>query len=579
MTELFFYIKQFGANSLDLFWFPILIWTVCCFLAFAILKTRKKLNPLFHYHLRTAALLSLPLGIGASALLGKIPEWFSSSNIETAFFVVSNPIEIVASSGSKALAQKTEWMELPFILGISTVLLLFVSLFMLVQLAASYFQLRTLYKNLELLDADEIHGLSYRHSNVKIAFHSHPLVPFTFGWKRPVIVLPEVLKQDGEKLQMALQHELVHIKRGDYLLQLLLSMIESLFWFHPFIRYANQEIDTYREISCDQEVLSHNHFSIKSYANLLYELVPLKSGAGKLSVSMAVQQSTLQKRLKTMKYHKLHTTSFKQSLCFLILMVIGITLPIACSDLRGSQAASYEELEQADLTLQSAKITINGINVNEDLENNASVTGLGAFLLNTQEHGIFKIAPRQFDGGIQSGNISDNTISFKLNQLDVEIISSSQILSIQSNSPVWVQHLPSNANTFTLQSLNNAESDIPPPPPSEFPSNKSSEKDYFVVVEQMPEPIGGIEAITSKIEYPDKAREAGIEGRVVVQFIVTENGDVEDARVVRGIGGGADEEALRVIREAKFTPGVQRGRNVRVQFALSINFDLSDTDL
>ena len=74
------------------------------------------------------------------------------------------------------------------------------------------------------------------------------------------------------------------------------------------------------------------------------------------------------------------------------------------------------------------------------------------------------------------------------------------------------------------------------------------------------------------------ARRAGIEGRVTVQFIVNESGDVENAQVVRGIGGGADEEALRVVRQAKFEPGMQRGKPVRVRYALSVNFRLEDSN-
>ncbi|MDX1642615.1 MAG: TonB family protein, partial [Balneolaceae bacterium] len=74
-----------------------------------------------------------------------------------------------------------------------------------------------------------------------------------------------------------------------------------------------------------------------------------------------------------------------------------------------------------------------------------------------------------------------------------------------------------------------------------------------------------------------EARQKSIEGRVYVQFIVNEQGDVEDAKVIRGIGGGADEEALRVVRQAKFEPGMQRGRPVRVQYSLPIFFRLDGT--
>lgn len=115
--------------------------------------------------------------------------------------------------------------------------------------------------------------------------------------------------------------------------------------------------------------------------------------------------------------------------------------------------------------------------------------------------------------------------------------------------------------------------DNPPPPPQEEEEN---EEDFFVVVEQMPELIGGLAELQSNIKYPEMARRAGIEGRVYVQFIVNERGEVEDPKVIRGIGGGADEEALRAVRQAKFKPGMQRGRPVRVQYSLPVFFRLQN---
>jgi protein TonB len=115
--------------------------------------------------------------------------------------------------------------------------------------------------------------------------------------------------------------------------------------------------------------------------------------------------------------------------------------------------------------------------------------------------------------------------------------------------------------------------DMPPPPP---PAEEEEEEDFFVVVEEMPELIGGLAELQSKIRYPEMARRAGIEGRVFIQFIVNEQGQVENPRVMRGIGGGADEEALRVVSQAQFKPGMQRGRPVRVQYSLPIFFRLQN---
>ena len=97
----------------------------------------------------------------------------------------------------------------------------------------------------------------------------------------------------------------------------------------------------------------------------------------------------------------------------------------------------------------------------------------------------------------------------------------------------------------------------------------------FVVVENMPELIGGLAAIQREIQYPVIAKRAGIEGRVILQFIVDEQGRLTEPKVVRGIGGGCDEEALRALQTARFRPGTQRGKPVKVKMSLPMTFRLS----
>lgn len=112
--------------------------------------------------------------------------------------------------------------------------------------------------------------------------------------------------------------------------------------------------------------------------------------------------------------------------------------------------------------------------------------------------------------------------------------------------------------------------ELPPAPPEV----DEQEEDFFVAVEEMPELIGGLAGLQARIKYPEMARRAGIEGRVIVQFIVNEDGTIENPRVIRGIGGGCDEEALKAVSQAKFNPGRQRGEPVRVQYSLPVFFKL-----
>ncbi|MGB5892863.1 MAG: energy transducer TonB [Ignavibacteriaceae bacterium] len=115
-----------------------------------------------------------------------------------------------------------------------------------------------------------------------------------------------------------------------------------------------------------------------------------------------------------------------------------------------------------------------------------------------------------------------------------------------------------------------AEIEAPPPPKEEI----EEEPTYFVAVEEMPGPIGGIKAIQEKIVYPEIAKRAGVEGKVYVLAFVNEQGEVTKAQIIKGIGAGCDEAALDAVLRTKFTPGKQRGKPVKVQVSIPIIFKL-----
>lgn len=115
--------------------------------------------------------------------------------------------------------------------------------------------------------------------------------------------------------------------------------------------------------------------------------------------------------------------------------------------------------------------------------------------------------------------------------------------------------------------------DLPPPPPPPV-EEEEPEPEIFVIVEQMPELIGGLSGLQKKISYPPIAKKANVEGRVIVQFVVDEQGNVINPVVVRELGAGCDEEALKAVSQAKFKPGKQRGKPVKVKMSLPITFKL-----
>ena len=130
----------------------------------------------------------------------------------------------------------------------------------------------------------------------------------------------------------------------------------------------------------------------------------------------------------------------------------------------------------------------------------------------------------------------------------------------------------------------------PPPPPPPPPQPKVEE--IFKVVEDMPRFPGCedtsnkeerkkcaeqkmLEYIYKNIKYPAIARENGVEGTVVITFVVEKDGTITDAQVARDIGAQCGQEALRVFNQMpSWIPGKQRGRSVRVQFNLPVKFKL-----
>ena len=112
-------------------------------------------------------------------------------------------------------------------------------------------------------------------------------------------------------------------------------------------------------------------------------------------------------------------------------------------------------------------------------------------------------------------------------------------------------------------------------------TENTPEGEVFQVVEVDPQFEGGLEALykylAENIKYPEQAKSDGIQGRVFVRFVIEADGSVTNAQVLRGIGGGCDEEALRVVEAMpKWTPGMQQGKPVRVQFNLPITFKLQE---
>ncbi|WP_259080971.1 M56 family metallopeptidase [Salinibacter ruber] len=108
------------------------------------------------------------------------------------------------------------------------------------------------------------------------------------------------------------------------------------------------------------------------------------------------------------------------------------------------------------------------------------------------------------------------------------------------------------------------------------PSTAADDDEVYMVVDDPPELEGGMKALQQSVEYPEVAREAGLEGRVIVQFVVDEEGTVTNLRVTQGVDKVLDEAAIEAVEEQTFTPGRQDGEPRKVQMSLPVTFRLDD---
>jgi protein TonB len=147
-----------------------------------------------------------------------------------------------------------------------------------------------------------------------------------------------------------------------------------------------------------------------------------------------------------------------------------------------------------------------------------------------------------------------------------------------SFTPIEIAHLPldKDIETTELPDLDLLASSTSVVSITDAPETDTT---FFIFVQEQPEPVNGYknfyQNISRTIKYPAQARRMNIEGKVFVEFIVNRKGDATEVNVMKGIGAGCDEEAMRVIALSKWQPGKQRGQPVRVKMVMPVTFKLN----
>lgn len=546
-------IAGMGEQIIQFSWLPLIIWTIFAGMIWAGLHFVSNVHPQYQYHGRLALLFSLPVGFITLGIIQFAEKLFftSASTSGLSLISVAAPFELTVTATNSNSMSTVEIVYAFSFLFLLIGLTLFVS-----RNIFQWLQLRRLQSSCKFSAIEKTSGLnSHTHDLIKetkkhiqVAFLNEEVIPVTFGLKSPVIVVPESLKHDSEKLNLVLQHELTHINQSDFLSNIAISLTQILFWFHPLVHVLKRELIDYREIRCDSLVLSNQSVSRKKYASLLLELLPMPNINKELSVNMAQESSNLKKRIQMITQQSTTRSIPKRSsLAIFAFIILSTVVAMSCTDMQTDSVLDEE-----------------GGNLSTDVDQNGD-RGYHQIKFFPANEEFFEIEKDRIE---QLNKVSSDHIH------SIEVYKGQQAIDKfgpQASAGALIINTKPDSTSYNiiLEALGMERQDI-------STQNQAKKEDYFVVVEEMPELIGGLEEIQKNIRYPEEARKKGIEGRVYVQFVVTEEGEVDDAKIIRGIGAGADEEALRVVRQAKFEPGYQRGKPVRVQYSLPIFFQLKD---
>ena len=565
------------------YWIPLLIWTVFALLLKLSLQYIKRLSARHQYHFHLALLSALPLGYLSYTILHSLP---TSDTAVQSFPVIHFELPVTASTVATTAPKLTvppgAWI------GLLVLILAVGIIYMCIRLVISQKNLRLYRLGLKLMDHNDMSGLSHENRdlmnslqrNVRFAFIPDDSMPMTFGLFQPVIVLPGLLKNDAHKLNLAISHELEHIRQHDYLQFWLIRLLKAFFWFHPLIWRFEKNAILYREMDIDETVISQNREISSEYAHLLLDLAGAPTPHHLLPTGLAMRPSTIKKRITAMTQTG-KTHNYRWISASLAILTLLIAFAMGCSDMQ-NQDLSGKKLVDHKLTFSKPQITINDhIYLSNALimDKPLKVPALGITFIMTPDYGTFLISGQSFDGAKPVGTISGNHLKFELSNRSVNISSESQILPFKTTT-VWVKNVnysaPQKNHWFIswAQNLDTFNKRMTIASTPRKPYVMENGKKVYVVAEKMPRLIGGLASIQSRVQYPKAAREAGIHGRVYIMFTVDKQGNVADPKVMKGIGHGCDQAALNAVKQAKFKPGMQDGKPVNVRYSIPIVFRL-----
>jgi len=350
-----------------------------------------------------------------------------------------------------------------------------------------------------------------------------------------------------------MNHELVHVRQKHWIDLVLGGLLCMLQWFNPLVWIYIRFIRQNHEYLADEVALQRTSDPAVYRATLLNQI----AGSPVVSLANSFNSSLNKKRFEMMK--NIIISPYRKMKVLLILPVFAIVLyAFAKPEYKYSSPVEKESSGAPAANVQTKEVK--GTVVQQDgkpLEK-AVVVVTGTTMGTTTD----------INGKFRLGNIPDGEA------LAVTYVGYKSIVI----KPVFTSDM---IITMTRDTINAGRFITPgaPPPPPPPPPSSSAGKDVYVVVEELPQFKGGNEEMIpwmiANMQYPEEARKNGITGKVLVSFLISSSGRVQNVEVTKTVHPLLDAEAKRLVNNMPdWKPGTQAGKPVDVSYQLPVEFKL-----
>jgi TonB family protein len=373
------------------------------------------------------------------------------------------------------------------------------------------------------------------------------IIPFSYFNR---IFIPST-RIDENSFGSIVAHEKSHLNQGHYVDLFIVEILTVLQWFNPVVWFYEKSIREVHEYLADEAVINSGSNQGKYLALLVNQAL----GGPVFILTNQFNQSLIKKRIIMMK--KMKTSRMAKLKALLIIpLIAGLLLAFA-----NPQTRSFS-------TTGGPQSVING-NIS-DRSTGKALQG-GIVLIKGTNSGT--ITDKE---GNYSINVSDNTAILVYSLVGYR----TQEIPVASNTKINVQ-MEQDIYIVDFSTGNNLNTGVNPPDSKDQGKSPSDEKEkLYVVTEEPPSYPGGTDALRKylmeNLQYPADAKKKGIEGKVIVNFIINAKGLISDAKIMRGVSSDLDLEALRLVNSMKgWKPASHNGEPLSMAVTMPIEFKIN----